>query len=209
MAKNYFLISDTFYRMEYDVPHHSIFDIYIIGSWSFLSQKKYKEVSYKEISFYFNEILRDCPWLYVKKVLVRTETEPWNSSSQENLSEYFDNLKDIHNEPLVCDIATFECGINFLYNNKIIKLSHKNEVDIHCFFDEEYKKLYFNLYFYIDIFTQNPSRQPNIYMYNNEHFFNKDVLKDSFKTIENRNLLYIESYESNFHPNIICKYGFI
>ncbi len=210
MNKKHFLVSETFYKMEYETPCHSIFDIYQIGTWEFGVSKKVKEVTLVDVIFYFNKLIAYCPWLYVKNVSINTIDSFWATNLEETMLTYFENLYEsaFFKQSLVWDIAIFECGMNLKYNNNVVILNNKREIIINCFFDSDYQKISYNLSIYIDLFTNNPSRQPNVFLSNDESEFNKKILRDSFIEIVTQKELEIISHESKFHRDIIYKYGF-
>lgn len=205
-----FLISDTFYQMEYATPNHGIFALYDIGTWEIVVCKKYKEVSPVEVVLYFNELVKFFPWLIVKRFGIATESTPWTSNSHESLIEYFVHLvkSGSSNASIEFDLADIECNLLLNYKEKILSLKDKRAVNIYCYFDSERQRLSFGFYLRVDLFTSNPSRQPDVSLSDNEILFNRNLLANSLKAIEDSKVFTISNFSSVFHPELISKYGF-
>jgi hypothetical protein len=207
---NHFLISDSFYRMEYETPKHSVFDIYNIGIWNISVIKKHKAITPIELLIYFNELIKFCPWLYIKKTWISTEEKP---SMFENIQMFIDFNIDVlqshrANKKMEWDIGTFECGLNLSLKGNNLSLSRKNEVLINASFDPEYCVLSFSIDFRLDVFFENPSRQPNVILPDHYAKANRNNLEISFRGIESSSVFVIDGFQSDFYPDSITKYGF-
>lgn len=196
--------------MEYDTPKHSVFDIYNIGCWNIDVTRNFREITPVELIIYFNELIRFCPWLYLKKVWIGTEANPTIIDSHQSYIDHIIGLlkSDKTKNKLEWDLGTFECGLHLKHGSDILNLYHKNELTIYSTFDPEHQKLSFTIDIKIDLFFTNPSRQPNVYLSNEYVEFNRKILKDSLIRIEKSDVFLINNYESEFYPDQISKYGF-
>lgn len=207
---NGFIISDSFYKAEYETPNYSIYDFYEIGSWNIEVIKKYEQITIVELLVYFNELLKACPWLNVKRE--RISKKP-NRPPFANKQCYIDfNISELRNVNLNDNIEIyagfFECNFSMLYHGNVISMSHKDQVTIYPSFDDEYKTLAFSLDFTMDMFFHNPSRQPDVTLPYEYVKFNRDRLSKSLKAIDESGIFIIKNFESDFYPNEITKYGF-
>lgn len=204
-----FIISDSFINMEYHTPKHSIFDIYNIGSWNIDVIKKFDKITKFELILYFNQLIKFCPWLYLKQAWWSTEK---NSSIFHNDLDYINFNIDILkkenvNEELKWDIATYYCGLNLIYNQNSVKLNNKSEVIIYIsFYDDNI--LGFSIDFKVDLFFENPSRQPGVLLNREMINYNRFLLERSLRQIEESGIFQISAFESELHSDNIIKYGF-
>src|SRR4051812_25186257 len=96
------------------------------------------------------------------------------------------------------DLGLLRCGLKLEYLNEEVRLSNKTEVKIYASFDSEYKKLSFNLSFWIDVFTNNPSRQPNVDLPDDYVFRNRRLLESSLRDLEESGVFRITGFQVIF-----------
>lgn len=208
--KEYFYVSESFYSMAFETSNHEIFDFYDIGSWNINVVERYKNINPAIFNHYLLKLIQFLPWITVKEIGLRSNIGKWQEK-ESNLN-YQDWLCSIENSDydksdFFMDLGQAFFNYNLIKNGNVINLNTKCGI-IYFSFDSAYQKIEFNINLNIDLFTANPSRQPNVFLSESEFVHNNSLLANSLEEIDRSDIFKISDFSSDFYPDKIYKYGF-
>jgi hypothetical protein len=195
--------------MEYKTPKQSIWDLYEIGVWNVDARKKHSKIELSNFIVLMLDFLSNFHWININEMSLNSSLGVWKKSdSNISLKDWLFSVQSSResNKNLEWEIGYAYFSYNLSFSGELCSFDKGGS--FYFSFDPDSSNITFCITLNVDLFTRNPSRQPNVVLSDSELYYNNKLLTKSLNSIDNSINFKITSYSSDFHPDKIFKYGF-